>query len=290
MQLNNVLVLYKRSAYKTFVLNAGDSFEGKKRSFLNKEMNRFKYAHDCHYEALEKVLKILKNYNINFKKFYRGRNVNFKKFDLIITVGGDGTFLEAARNLTSQIIIGVNSVPSLSVGNFCTANAENFEKILKLTLSKKSKINLLHRLRLDFDDNRKPIDALNDILICHRNPAMLCRYYMNIGTKTEEQRSSGIWISTPAGSTGAIKSAGGKIVNAFDKSFQYKPRELYQGLLDKYILNGSVLSSKQKMELTSMMSKGKIYVDGAHHDYHFDYGDSISIKLSPNPIKTVTLK
>jgi len=48
------------------------------------------------------------------------------------------------------------------------------------------------------------------------------RYYLKIGNLREEQRDSGLWISTAAGSSGAIRSAGGKLFKNEEKKMQRK--------------------------------------------------------------------
>ena len=185
--------------------------------------------------------------------------------------------------------MGINSAPEYSVGRFCIAQPDNFESILKKILEGRFKITNLQRIQISFSKNQKPINALNDVLICHQNPAMLCRYCLEINRNREEQRSSGIWVSTAVGSSGAIQSAGGKILSQYAKLMQYKPRELYQGKLKGYQLRGGVLDSKDSIKVISLMRRGVIYVDGAHQKIPFEYGDSIQIKLSSNPIKTIQI-
>ena len=289
MNLKNVLLLYKRSAYKIYFLDEKSSLKSKKTAFLREERKRFEEAHVEHYKTLKNIAKILLTYGIRFTESYRGRSVNYSKYDFIITVGGDGTFLEAARHSKHQIIMGVNSAPEHSVGRFCIANNHNFEAILKNLILKNFQVGYLQRLRLNFGGKVEPIEALNDILVCHSNPAVLCRYYLTINGKREEQRSSGIWISTPSGSSGAIHSAGGKVLNQYEKKMQYRPRELYQGHHEYYKLRGGILGPKDSLSVTSLMRRGMIYVDGAHHKFPFEYATPVQISFSPHPIKTVRL-
>ncbi len=288
MTFKNVLLLYKRSAYKIYFLDKRGSLNPR-NAIVKKERKRFEASHQDHYATLKSVSRCLLSHGVRYTECYRGRKIDYARYDLIITVGGDGTFLEAARHCSNQVMIGVNSAPNHSVGRFCIANAANFEKILKRILSKKIQIAHFQRLRVKVDKDVEPIDALNDILMCHQNPAMLCRYYLKIKDRVEEQRSSGIWISTPAGSSGAIHSAGGKIISQFDKKLQYLPRELYAGKNEDYRLTGGVLHQGEKILVTSLMRKGVVYLDGAHHKHLFPYGSVLEVKFSPHPIKTIKL-
>ena len=151
------------------------------------------------------------------------------------------------------------------------------------------KTNKLHRLRVSFSDNRDPILILNDALICHHNPAGLFRCRLQVDDVTEEQQSSGVWISTASGASGAMKSAGGRPMNPHREGFQYKPRELHQGLSPKYHLTGSTLGTNSQIKITSMVRQGLLFADGAHHKAQLHYGDVVTIKLSKKPIRTIIL-
>lgn len=289
MELKEVLVLYKKSAYKIYFLEKRRPFSVKNKTIIQKELKSFKKSHDEHYATLKTVETVLSRYQIRFTKSYRSRNIDYTPYDLVITVGGDGTFLEAARNIKNGVLLGVNSSLSYSVGNFCVANRNNFETMLKQILRKNFKTSMFQRLRLEIDGCRKTINCLNDVLICHSNPAAMSRYILKIGSRKEEQRSSGIWIATPTGSSGAIQSAGGKILPHTARKIQYIPRELYGGGRWKYSLTGGVLSKRQSITVISLMRQGKVYIDGTHLEHSFSLGATIKMGLSPNPIKTVNL-
>src|SRR6185295_12301282 len=85
----------------------------------------------------------------------------------------------------------------------------------------------IHRMSVAI--NGKPVreQAFNDVLIAHRNPAAMTRYRLTIGASQEDQRSSGVWISTAAGSTAGIRSAGGRRMPITAKRLQYLVREPY---------------------------------------------------------------
>jgi NAD+ kinase len=129
--------------------------------------------------------------------------------------------------------------------------------------------------------------VLNDILACHENPAAMSRYFLTVGRVKEEQRSSGIWISTAAGSSGGIHSAGGKILPQEAQTFQYQPRELYKGRHLRYTLKGALLKPAQKITLTSLMREGVVFVDGSHVCLPFSFAAEIQVTLSANPLNII---
>lgn len=287
MKIKNVLVLYKKSAYKIYFQDRSEFVNRHKSSIVKKEIHRFKKADQQHYAALKRVNTELLSRGIKFSESYRGRKIDYSPYDVVVTVGGDGTFLEAARNCEKQIVIGVNSSPEFSVGRYCQTSSQNFGFYLDKLLSGNCSLASYHRLRLKIDSRRDSVDVLNDLLICHKNPAVLCRYLLKAGGISEEQRSSGMWISTATGSSGAIKSAGGRRLKPLDKKMQYLPRELYFSKDRKYQSRGGVLNSRQKIKITSLMRRGMIYVDGAHLSLPFNYGDEAAVSISPSPIRTI---
>jgi NAD+ kinase len=204
---------------------------------------------------------------------------------LIISVGGDGTFLDAARNAKKTPVLGVNSDIHYSVGQFCSTDLGSFKRALNGIVSGKTAAKKVHRLQISINGKAWPYPVLNDILACHSSPAAMSHYVIKINSISERHRGSGVWVSTAAGSTGAIKSAGGKKLGLEDKKFQYMPREIFEGHGVKSRLRGGILGSNQKVTLTSQMQKGVIYIDGAHTMIPWRFGDVLTIKLSKYPLQ-----
>jgi NAD+ kinase len=144
-------------------------------------------------------------------------------------------------------------------------------------------------LRVRLNGRIYPANILNDILICNKNPAAMSHYYLIIDGCREEQRSSGMWIATSAGSTGAIHSAGGKILPLTSDKFQYMPRELCGKIGKSCHFLGGVIPGTQILNLTSLMNAGMIYIDGAHVKIPFPFGTKISIAKSPYPLRMIRL-
>jgi len=289
-KFKKVLLVYKKSAYSIYLLERKIRLVQSKNSNLKKEIRRFKRAHDEHYETLRDTERILRKHKIRYAKRCRGKMINYGRFDLVITVGGDGTFLEVSQRIKDQAIIGVNSAPSFSVGKLCVANSKNFEKIIECVIDQKFNISQWQRLRLNLKGHTRPIDCVNDILVCHSNPVAMSRYYLEIGRTKEEHRNSGLWIATPAGSSGAIKSAGGKLLRVNDKKIQYMPRELYYGFNKNYRLTGSVLKPRQTISITSLMRQGMIFVDGTHFSFKFPFNEKLKVSFSPHPLKVIHVR
>lgn len=283
----NILLLYKNSTYAGYFLSDRKRLAQLEGMLNSDEIKRFLRTHSNHFWSLSYTEAILKNRKLKYTKACRGTSLDYRRYDLIITVGGDGTFLEAARQAKEEIIWGINSDPHWSVGRFCSGNPKNFETLLDKILAGKARIKKFNRLSLSFSDSTQTVNVLNDILICHHNPGAMSRYYLTVGRTREEQRSSGVWIATAAGSSGGIYSAGGKVLPQEKKDFQYKPRELYRRKNINYHLKGGILKSTQKITMTSLMREGVVFVDGSHVCLPFSFGTKIVVKCSPDPLRII---
>ncbi|MBU0468503.1 MAG: NAD(+)/NADH kinase [Candidatus Omnitrophica bacterium] len=286
---NKALLLYKQSNYEIYFLNKNSSLFGKKNKDIDNISKRFAEAHKAHYKTLVFVEKVLSEYKIKYEKSARGKNIKYSEYDLIITVGGDGTFLEASRKITGQLLIGVNSDTKRSVGKLCTCTSKTFKTTIHNILKNKYTIKKLHRLQIEKNNKVIFSNCLNEILICHSNPGAMSRYFLDINGVVEEQFSSGIWIATPCGSTGAISSAGGKKINKYNRSFQFLARELYDSKRKKYFLTSGIANGSSVISIHSLMRNGKLFIDGNHYSCPITYGDILKVYISPNPLDSVEI-
>ncbi len=257
--------------------------------WVGRDQLHHKQALEAHTRTLQHVLQVLKSAGISSETAYRSNRLDETPFDGVISIGGDGTFLEAARGVRShQWIFGVNSDPQRSVGSFCSATRATFKKILTRFLDGEGRVMRLERLLLELNGTPLGLQVLNDVLITHKTPAAMSRYWLKVGRVKEEQRSSGLWIAPAAGSTGAIRSAGGRVLPRTSPLVQYRPRELYKGDRFHYRLTGgSVSLREQPIQVGSLMQQGLICVDGEHLTFPFGYGGLLAVKRSPYPLQVV---
>ena len=285
MNLNKVLVIFKKS---TLQLQALEFKEPRFLKLLEEghaSVAKVKNAHDQHVETLELIEKELAARNIEFESKHRAEvDEKTQHYDLIISCGGDGTFLDASHSLHTVPILGVNSAPGSSFGHFCLANRGNFAKVLDGVLSGDIEICRLLRLQLELNGTLLPELVLNEVLVAHSNPAGTSRYIINIDGKEEEQRSSGMWIGPPPGSTGAIKSAGGVVLPIADQHYQFTIREPWTKPGQTFQFVKGTLSRTQRMVIISQMRTGALYIDGQHIEYPFPLGDELVVRASEHDL------
>lgn len=212
--------------------------------------------------------------------------------DLVISIGGDGTFLDASHSLDSQPdprkrvpLLGVNSAPESSFGNYCNATAANFQVIFERILSGKEYCHDVARLIATIDNRPIDVPVLNEVLVAGQNAAATARYNLRLDGKVSSQRSSGLIIATPSGTTGILHSAGGKVIPLNSTRFAYQVLARFARPEDNLDFNSGFVSFGDKLVVESTMSNGKIYIDGPHKEYAFKRGSVLEVAVDPNPLR-----
>lgn len=287
MKIRSVLLVYKKSVYQQFALEQKDPHLLRLLKKDKKISRQLKTPHQLHANALVIIEKSLKERGLHFHALPREKIRGKIKDDLVISVGGDGTFLETSHYMDQGLLMGVNSMPGFSVGYFCKTELKNFELTLDRILSDQAKIVWLHRLRTKINGRVLGPLVLNDILFTNINPAAISRYEIKVGSKKEEQRSSGLWISTAAGSTAAINSAGGQRLPLASSQFQYRIREPFPFLGRNPRLQGGLILGHQPLNLVSQMRHGALFFDGPHNKISLKRGDHVQVSSAKNPLKVL---
>lgn len=285
-----VLLVYKESAYRQYLSSKQLLKNLKKGSYWNVVRG----SHERHNRTLEGVRQTLRREGLTTTVVLRNQvagvgNVD-GKFGLVVSVGGDGTLLESSHHVQKTPILGVNSDPKRSVARFSGCNLESFPGVLRAYLEGKLKPSLVYRLEFSLNGQKNKWRVLNDLLVCTLSPAGTSRYVLKMGSRVEEQMSSGIWISTAAGSTAAIYSAGGKTLSALSRKFQFVVREAYQKKFGPRRLLKGVLGPSQSLEVVSYMKEGRVFLDGANLEIPFKLGDRLKVGISQQPLKIIGLK
>lgn len=242
-------------------------------------------------DTLSTVRKILKNNGIKYSIAIR-ENLSKKLFrnrDLIIAVGGDGTFLMASHHVLDETpMLGVNSDPNFKEGFFMKADRGDFGSKLKRIIDGRCRIRKLHRLEAFIGSRRIPDLALNEFYIAAAVPYHTARYYISANGKRERQKSSGILVSTAAGSYAWAKSCGGRQLPVFSDNFEYVVREPYFGrTAAKCKLAMGILKKNQEVSIEFEFGKGIIMADSTSTEHVFDSENKVKVRLSDRPVNVV---
>ena len=145
----------------------------------------------------------------------------------------------------------------------------------------------LARMQVELDDRLISTRVLNDALYCHESPAATSRYIVEHEGRQERQMSSGVWVGPAAGSTAAIRSAGGKVLAVGSQKLQFVIREPYRGVDNKYDLIKGMVAPGEDIRITSRMTKGRLFLDGTQKVHAVGIGDRIRMTLAESGKPTV---
>ncbi|CAN0880141.1 NADH kinase [Linum grandiflorum] len=259
-----------------------------------------------HREAVHFCQSILQKKAVDWEPVVRANLCRpIQNVDFVITVGGDGTLLQASHFMDDSIpVLGVNSDPTQveeveefsddfdatrSTGYLCGATTKSFEQVLDDILESRKPPSELRRISLRLNSQPFSTFALNDVLMAHPCPATVSRFSFRITRDAISRsplahcRSSGLRVSTAAGSTAAMLSAGGFAMPILSQDLQYMVREPISPAASVSNLMQGIFNPDQVMEITWYSEDGFLYVDGSNVLRSIQYGDRITMSSrAPN--------
>lgn len=234
--------------------------------------------------AMTQVRAALAGFTVRERRIHELKPDDASDVDLVVTAGGDGTVFTANTLATRAPFLTVNSDPMGSLGHFTRARAEDVPRLLDSWLAGRAAFQDMPRLRL-----RTPtvdLRLLNDALFTNRNPAAMSRYLIDDGQACEKQRSSGVWISTAAGSTGGIHSAGMAPVFALQPALLFRVREPFHAFGRFNLLEGRQMPP-QSLKLTAVLPGMAFYIDGPNITVAVAPGETAEFSDANDPLRLV---
>jgi NAD+ kinase len=296
-----VLVLSKRTSYRTMVIDEASAHIKGLLQRGDPTVRRLRRSHEDHEATRAEVEKAILELGVDAELVEGARARVEGKFDLVVTIGGDGTLLAASHRIGPEVpILGVNSAPEHSVGFFCAAKKGAVKKALASALDGTTKGTVLTRMRIDLNERCLHKRVLNDVLFCHEVPAATSRYILRVMHKPassngdehfeeEEHRSSGIWVGPAAGSTAAQRSAGGRVLPLTSQKIQYVVREPYTPLGARLSLSRGTIEAEGSIVLLNKMRQAKLFLDGHHIVHDTTVGDVITMRRSDETLTVLGL-
>jgi len=250
-------------------------------------VNTYKPSHK---EALNEIKgAILKlNKNANIFVFEDSKNIDFnvlKRCKMIISLGGDGTFLGTVREIFN---IGIPLL-GINIGNlgFLTAGEIN-EKFEILSDVFEGNYNIEERMMLEciVNDEHTKYYALNDIVISKNIFSGIVKYGIEVDDELYTYfYGDGIVISTPTGSTAYSLSAGGPIIYPTLDNLSITPICPHTIGLRTLITKGESkirISSSNISDIVYLTIDGQIYIE-------VNYLDKIIVGKAKSTCKLIKL-
>ncbi len=219
--------------------------------------------------------------------------------DLLVVLGGDGTFLRAARAV-SEVDVPLLGINVGKVGFLSKAEAGDFEAVLGLVLNGDYRIDermalegrvlrggtvgphgTIHAATNTPDVTRH--FALNDVVIARGSLARVCRLDVEIDdSHLATFVADGLVVASPTGSTGYSFSAGGPIVDPVSRNIIVTPIAAYLSAI-----RSVVASPSQVVRCTVIDAhEALVSIDG-REDFEITVGDVVEVRAFERPIRLV---
>ena len=233
--------------------------------------------------------------------------LTFGEDDLVIVVGQDGLVSNTAKYLSGQPILAVNPDPALYDGVLLPFDAQTYDSALQRTLAGNAAISSVTLARTTLEDGQQLL-AFNDFFIGAASHVS-AHYEIQTGDQEEFQSSSGIIVSTGAGSTGWLQSVyrgaagvvealGGRVIpppnggrlNWSDEYLVFAVREPFPSkATGTSIIYGTVTADSPLRIASHMGQNGVIFSDGIEADYlSFNHGAIATIGVAPHKARLIT--
>jgi NAD kinase len=234
----------------------------------------------------------------------------FGEREMVVTLGPDGLVVNTAKYLHGQPIFAVNPDPSqiegvllpYAIRRACASG------VIAAALSGKASLRRMTMARARLADGQT-LDAVNDLYIGQRTHVS-ARYRLQWGKRCEDQSSSGVLVSTGAGSTGWLRSAAAGALGisaaladgpaatdpaeaarrvrfgAEEASLRFCVREPWPSKTSAATIVYGTIGPGEALTLISQMPQnGVIFSDGVESDYlPFDSGAVARIEIADRKV------
>ena len=191
---------------------------------------QYQEEHDVYSEALGRLRKEL---CLGLKTLVTDvsfiPNVLFSERDLIVTVGQDGLVANTAKYVGEQPIVAINPDPLRFDGILLPFGVSEGRRAVSLVLEEKAAERKVTLAEARLKDGQRLL-AFNDLYVGVRSHTS-ARYRLQWQGKKEQQSSSGLIISTGAGSTGWLSSVV-NMTQGMAAFLGHKPKDKFKFKLD----------------------------------------------------------
>ena len=235
--------------------------------------------------------KVIKNKTID-RQFVS--SYIFSAKNIIIVIGQDGLVANTAKYSDNLPIIAVNPDTDRYDGILLPFNTSNFIQGVENVLTNNYNSKIMSFAEAKLNDGQRLL-AFNDLFI-GASSHVSARYKITYKNKTEQHSSSGIIVSTPAGSTGWLSSIFNMaygVTNMFEKNLTLKQpklrekdllfavREPFKSIRTQTEMTAGIIRNNTLTIESFMPNNGIIFSDGIEKDFlNFNSGSIATIGIA----------
>jgi len=210
--------------------------------------------------------------------------------DALVVLGGDGTFLRAARAV-AEVDVPILGINLGKVGFLSKAEAGELEPVLERIVAGEFTID--ERMILEGriqrgggTDTTERHLALNDIVIARGALARVCRLDVSIdGTHLATFIADGLVVASPTGSTGYSFSAGGPILDPVSRNLVVTPIAAYLSAIRSVVVSPLQVVRCRVVDANEAL----VSIDG-RVDLPIAVGDVVEVHAVERPIRLIEPK
>lgn len=245
------------------------------------------FYHKKDAEMLEKVTplyKLAERYDFNIV-------TDYKKANIIVSIGGDGSFLQAVRKTGFRddcLYAGISTTGSLSL--YCDFHLDDQPKMIEAMTKEQIEVRRYPTIEITVDDQTS-FHCLNEFSI---RSAIIKTFLLDVyidDLHFETFRGDGMVVATPTGSTAYNKSLRGSIVDPLLPCMQVSEMASLNNNRYRTLGSSFILSGERKLTLEVVQDGNDHPTMGMDNEaLSIQHVKKIDIQLSDKKIKTVKLK
>ena len=206
--------------------------------------------------------------------------------DVLIVLGGDGTFLRAAQAV-AKVDVPLLGINLGKVGFLSKAEAHELEAVLGQlaagTYTVQERMGLTGSILAAGRPAQVHFTALNDIVVARGSLARVVR----LGVTIDESHlatfvADGLVVSSPTGSTGYSFSAGGPILDPQSRNLVVTPIAGYLSTIRSIVVSPDQVVRTRVLQADEAL----VSIDG-REDHRIEVGDVVEVRALDRPIRFV---
>lgn len=235
-------------------------------------------------EETRKLNEFVKN---KFEKYELSHRLNIPP-DVVLCIGGDGTFLDAVRNYgLKPVFVGINTG---TLGFYAEWKPEETEVLLKSLMQKNYELSKQNVLDFEFkfkDGSIYRNYAINEMSFRNQNIKSIETEVWINEFLFEHYRGDGLIISTPSGSTAFNKAMGGSIIDPEFEAIQLTEIGGVNNRVYHTIQNGIIIPKSKKIVLKLKSQEIQMAYDNIQE--RFEKVEEIICQVSEEKLKTIQI-
>lgn len=235
------------------------------------------------FNSLDAFIKEKCNIEINYQTFGDHQTLIEFKPDYLVTIGGDGTILDAVTLVRDSgiPILGINTG---RLGFLANVSKENIRNAMRALKSKAYVIDERNLIRVDSDQMDLDLNfAMNEITVSRKDTTAMVTVKVWINDEfLNSYWADGLIVATPTGSTGYSLSCGGPIIMPGSQNFVITPIAPHNLNVRPFVIPNSY-----KLRLKVEGREPQFLVSLDSRIYTLDAGSEIELKLENFKIKMI---